>query len=84
MALAHRGFLKVADGIEDLRWARLGGVLGIALVAWIVFRTLVRAGWNRFQSFCVGVIVCSISGCLPAVSCRKGTWFLPGDSPIES
>ena len=47
MALALRGFLQVADGIEDLRYARLAGVLGIALVAWIVFRTLVRAGWNR-------------------------------------
>ena len=59
MALAQRGFLQVADGIEDLRYARLAGVLGIVLVAWIVFRTLVRAGWNRFQSFCVGVIACS-------------------------
>ena len=59
MALAQRGFLQVTDGIEDLRYARLAGVLGIALVAWIVFRTLVRAGYNRSQSFCVGVIVCS-------------------------
>ena len=36
--------------LEDLRWLRLLGVLGIALLAWLLHRGLVRAGWSRGRS----------------------------------
>lgn len=56
-ALATRLFLQSATHIEDLRYARFVGVVGIGLVAWLVFLILTRSGWSRFQAFCVGVII---------------------------
>ncbi len=56
-ALATWLFLQSATTIEELRYARFGGVVGIGLMAWLVFLILVRAGWSRFQSFCVGVMI---------------------------
>ena len=50
---------RTATEIEHLRSIRLLGVLGIALLAWCVFQALARAGWNRFQSACVAVIMCT-------------------------
>ena len=55
---AHLLYLTTAD-IGDLRRARFVGVLGISLLAWIMYRMLVRTGHDRFQSFCVGAIACS-------------------------
>ena len=51
--------VRTATEIEHLRSIRLLGVLGIALLAWCVFQALARAGWSRFQSACVAVIMCT-------------------------
>ena len=56
LALGTRLFLHTT-AIEDLRLLRFMGIGGIAMLAWMVFRLLVRAGWSRVQSFCVGVII---------------------------
>ena len=52
-------FVRTATEIEHLRSIRLLGVLGIALLAWCMFQALARAGWSRFQSACVAVIMCT-------------------------
>ena len=57
LALGTRLFLHTATDIEDLRSLRFMGIVGIALLAWSVFHILVRTGWSRVQSFCVGVIM---------------------------
>ena len=49
--------LTAARDIGDLRYLRFVGVLGIAVLAWSVFRLLVRTGWGQVQSFCVCVIM---------------------------
>ena len=51
--------LHLAGDVEHLRYVRLAGVLGIALLAWGLFRALAYAGWSRFQSACVAVIACT-------------------------
>ena len=56
-ALITKMFLYFTTDIDDLRYIRFGSILGIALVAWSVFLALVRSGWNRVQSFCVGVVI---------------------------
>ena len=58
-ALIMMLLLRTATEIEHLRSIRLLGVLGIALLAWCVFQALARAGWSRFQSACVAVIMCT-------------------------
>ena len=58
-ALLWRLALQAVTEIEHLRYVRLAGVLGIAALAWCVFRALAYAGWSRFQSACVAVIVCT-------------------------
>ena len=50
---------QAVTDIEHLRYVRLAGVLGIALLAWALFRALAYAGWSRFQSACVAVIACT-------------------------
>ena len=45
--------------IEDLRWIRLLTIVGISLLAFGVYRVLVRTQWSRFQSFCVSVVLCT-------------------------
>ena len=57
LALGTWLFLHTATDIEDLRSLRFMGIVGIALLAWSVFHILVRTGWSRVQSFCVGVIM---------------------------
>ncbi len=52
-------YLQTAKEIEDLRCARFAGILGISLLAWSVFYLLVREGWKRFPSVCVGVFMCT-------------------------
>ena len=51
--------LQAVTDVEHLRYVRLAGVLGIAALAWGVFRALAYAGWSRFQSACVAVIACT-------------------------
>ena len=58
-ALVTQLFLHGTTEIEDLRYARCAGVLGIAVLAWSVFRTLAQNGWSRFHSFCIAVVMCS-------------------------
>lgn len=45
--------------VADLRWFRLMGIVGLSLLAFSVFRAFVRTGWNRFQSLCLSVILCT-------------------------
>ena len=58
-ALIMMLFRQTATEIEHLRYLRLMGVLGIALLAWCMFQALARAGWSRFHSACVAVIMCT-------------------------
>lgn len=58
-ALSRYLYLQTAKDIEDLRCARFAGILGISLLAWSVFHLFVREGWSRFQSGCVGVLMCT-------------------------
>ena len=51
--------LQAVTDVEHLRYLRLAAVLGIALLAWGLFRALADAGWSRFQSACVAVIACT-------------------------
>ena len=48
--------LQAARDVERLRYVRLAAVLGVALVAWGLFRTLAAAGRSRYASACVAVI----------------------------
>ena len=45
--------------VADLRLFRLMGIVGLSLLAFSVFRALVRTGWDRFQSLCLSVILCT-------------------------
>ena len=56
-ALISNILLSFKMDIDDLVHLRFASIVGIALVAWSVFLALVRAGWSRFQSICVGVII---------------------------
>ena len=42
--------------VEHLRYVRFVGILGIALLAWSLYRALAGAGHGRFPSFCVAAI----------------------------
>ena len=41
------------------RYIRSIGILGIALLAWSLFRLLAGAGHGRFKAFCAAAVVCS-------------------------
>lgn len=43
--------------VADLRYIRLLGVLGLALLSWRVYRTLVRAGWGEVRAFLLALVV---------------------------
>ena len=59
LALATYLTYRMVKDVGDLRYVRFAGILGISLLAWIMYRILVRAGHDRVQSFCVGAIACS-------------------------
>lgn len=60
-ALWTHFFLSVTTAIEDFYRVRFVGILNTALVASVLFGVLVRTGYDRIQSFFVGVIVgCSL------------------------
>jgi len=48
------------NGIGDLRYLRMVSIAGIGLLAWSVYRVLVRSGWSRAQSAFLAVIVCTL------------------------
>ena len=48
---------RATRDIGGLRYLRFVGVLGITVLAWSVFRLLVRTGCGHAQSFCVCVIM---------------------------
>ena len=88
-------FLRTATEIEHLRYLRLVGVLGIALLAWCVFHALARAGWSRFQSACVAVIMCAslpfqvtaawaVCAPHPLAAVASGLAFLLGERAFET
>lgn len=59
LALCKQLFLHIVTDIEDLRYLRLVWIVGLAVLAWSVFRIFVRVGWSRVQSFFISVIMCS-------------------------
>ena len=68
-------FTWLATDLEDLRWIRFLGVVGIAALAWSLFRALAYAGHSRFQSFCMGAIVgCSLPFQLSAAWATIAPW----------
>ena len=94
-ALTTRFFLQTATEIEDLRYARFAGILGITLLAYGVFLTLVRVGFDRIQSFCMGIIVCSTlpfqvyaawatTAPFPFSALASGLAFLLGERAFET
>ena len=56
--LTKFGFPTTAN-IEDLRYVRFVGIVGISLLAFVQFQALVHVGWKPFQSFCVAMIICT-------------------------
>ena len=69
-------FTLWADEIEDLSYVRLFGILGTTFLAWTVFRLLVRSGGSRFQSFCVGAIMCTTLPFQVYVAWASASYFL--------
>lgn len=51
LALLTTLVFSALGGVSDLRYARLIGVLGTALLAWALERALLRAGWGGLVSF---------------------------------
>ncbi len=45
-------------GIADLRYQRLGGILGLVLLAWLLSRALARAGLDRRLALLVPLLIC--------------------------
>ena len=50
---------QATTDIGDLRWVRLTGILCISLLAYGVFRSFMRTGCGRPDSWCMAVIMCS-------------------------
>ncbi len=46
-----------AGTVERLAWLRAIGVVGIALLACLVYAQLLRRGWTRFEASCVALAV---------------------------
>ena len=51
--------LTAVEDIGALRYLRLVGIVGIAVLAWSVFRLFVRTGWEQVRSFFMAVILCT-------------------------
>lgn len=47
-------------GMHDLRYLRLLGIFGIALLAWLLFRTLLSAGMQRRLALAIPVFICTL------------------------
>ena len=57
--LAKHVTYRMVSGMEDYPYVRFLSILGIALLAWSLYRVLVRAGHDRIQCFCVAAIACT-------------------------
>ena len=49
----------MASELEHHRYVRFAGILGIALLAWSLYRVLAGAGHHRLGAFCVAAVACS-------------------------
>ena len=58
-ALAKYLTYRMVSELGHLRYVRFVGILGIALLAWSLYRVLAGAGHDRFRSFCVAALACS-------------------------
>ena len=58
-ALLARFTIGTVTDLGDLRYVRLGSIVGVSILAFAMFRSLVRVGWKPFQSFCVAMIMCT-------------------------
>jgi len=47
-------------GVSDLRYLRLMSIFGIALLAWLLFRTLVSVGMQRRLAIAIPVFACTL------------------------
>ena len=76
--------------LEHHRYIRLVGILGIALLAWSLYRVLAGAGHHRYQAFCVAALACSAlplqvwvywatTATLPLAAALSGFAFLLAD-----
>lgn len=94
-ALITKIFLQFTMDIGDLRHVRFVGIIGIALVAWSVFVALVRAGQDRFQSTCVGLVIgttlpfqlyaaWATTGPFPFAALISGLGFFAGKRAFDS
>lgn len=48
---------RLATEIEHLQYVRFAGILGIALLAWSVYLTLLRAGYEKLHAFCLSAVM---------------------------
>jgi hypothetical protein len=82
-------------GVSDLRYLRLVGILGIALFAWLLFRTLLSAGMERRLAIAVPVFACTLPAfqvtadwailwIVPYTCCAGGGAFLLANRGIEA
>ena len=55
----YLSFPRVGD-MADLRYLRFVGIVGLSVLAWSVFRVLVRTGWGGYPSVCVSVIIATL------------------------
>ena len=46
--------------VGDLRYLRLAGVLGVALLAWLLYRALLTAGLDRLQALLAPLFICAM------------------------
>ena len=58
-ALAQYLTHLMVSELEHLRYVRFVGILGIALLAWSLYRALAGAGHHRLGAFCVAAVACS-------------------------
>src|SRR5687767_9315496 len=53
-------FLSSMTGIDDLRYLRLFGVLGMATLGWRLCLVLVRRGWIFYQSIFLSIVMLTL------------------------
>ena len=81
--------------LEHHRYIRLVGILGIALLAWSLYRALAGAGHDRLRAFCVAAIACSAlpfqvwvywatTATLPLAAALSGFAFLLADRAFST
>jgi hypothetical protein len=76
--LMYLSFSRI-DSIADFRYLRFLCILGLALLAWSLYRKLVREGWNYYQALCLSLIICTLPPFQVCVS-----WGLMAFSPFAA